>query len=73
MFGKFGATELILILCIALVIFGPSKLPQMGKAMGQTIKEFRKGCNEMTKGVQDPLKDAEKDATSDAKKEEKAE
>lgn len=42
MFGKIGATELLLILGIALLIFGPSKLPKLGKAIGQTIGNFKK-------------------------------
>ena len=42
MFGRLGTTELLLILGIALLIFGPTKLPKLGKAMGQTIGNFRK-------------------------------
>ena len=51
MFGKIGAGELILILAIALVIFGPSKLPQIGRSMGQAIKEFRKGTSQVQKEI----------------------
>ena len=40
MFGL-GVPELILILVIGLVIFGPGKLPSVGKALGQSIKEFK--------------------------------
>lgn len=41
MFGKFGAMELVLILGIALVVFGPGKLPDIGKSFGQAIGEFK--------------------------------
>lgn len=41
MFGL-GATELIVILVIALVIFGPGKLPELGSALGKGLKDFRK-------------------------------
>lgn len=51
MFGKIGAGELILILVIAIVIFGPSKLPQIGKSLGQAIKEFRKGTTQVQKEI----------------------
>jgi len=42
-----GATELILVLALALIIFGPGKLPELGKAVGRTIKEFRRSSNEL--------------------------
>ena len=41
-----GFPELLLILGIALLIFGPRKLPELGSALGRTIKEFRKGMKE---------------------------
>ena len=41
--GKIGIQELLIILIIALIIFGPKKLPQLGKSMGATIHNFRKG------------------------------
>ncbi|ABB16097.1 twin-arginine translocase TatA/TatE family subunit [Carboxydothermus hydrogenoformans] len=47
MFGNFGWQELLIVLVIALIIFGPSKLPELGKAFGQTVKEFRKGAKEI--------------------------
>lgn len=37
-----GATELILVLTLALIFFGPGKLPDVGKAVGKTIREFRR-------------------------------
>lgn len=40
-----GMTELILILVIALVVFGPGKLPEVGKALGRGIQEFRNATN----------------------------
>ncbi len=41
-----GFPELLLILGIALLIFGPKKLPELGSALGRTFKEFRKGVKE---------------------------
>ncbi len=40
--------ELIIILVVALLIFGPKKLPEMGSSIGKSIKEFRKGMNELS-------------------------
>ncbi len=42
-----GFSELVLILIIALVIFGPKKLPEIGKAIGVSIKEFKKATKEL--------------------------
>lgn len=50
MFGKIGTTELLLILCIALLIFGPAKLPKLGKAIGQTIGNFKRSSAAAEKG-----------------------
>jgi sec-independent protein translocase protein TatA len=44
MFGM-GLQELVIILVIALVIFGPSKLPQIGSSLGKAIRDFRKGVS----------------------------
>jgi sec-independent protein translocase protein TatA len=43
--GKIGAGELVIVLIIALVIFGPSKLPEIGKAFGKSIREFKDSVN----------------------------
>lgn len=44
MFGL-GIQELLIILVIALVIFGPSKLPQIGSGLGKAIRDFKKGVS----------------------------
>jgi sec-independent protein translocase protein TatA len=44
----FHGPELIIILVIALLIFGPKKLPEMGSSIGKSIKEFKKGMTELT-------------------------
>ncbi|TLS37138.1 twin-arginine translocase TatA/TatE family subunit [Pseudalkalibacillus caeni] len=46
-FGNIGIPGLILILVIALIIFGPSKLPEIGKAFGNTLKEFKRATNDL--------------------------
>jgi sec-independent protein translocase protein TatA len=45
MFGSFGPMELILILAIVVVIFGASRLPQLGKGLGEGISNFRDGLS----------------------------
>lgn len=59
MFGKIGTTELLLILLIAVVIFGPSKLPKLGKAIGQTIGNFKRSSAAAEKGQTKKKKNAD--------------
>ncbi|WP_338448524.1 twin-arginine translocase TatA/TatE family subunit [Niallia oryzisoli] len=47
MLSNIGIPGLILILVIALIIFGPSKLPEIGRAFGNTLKEFKKATNDL--------------------------
>lgn len=46
MFGV-GPGELVVILVLALIIFGPGKLPEVGRALGKTMREFKKATSEM--------------------------
>lgn len=57
MFGKLGMGELLLILGIVLIVFGPSKLPELAKSMGQAVAEFKKGTKELTKEFDEVTKD----------------
>lgn len=50
MFGRIGTMEILLILGIALLIFGPTKLPKLGKAIGQTIGNFKRSSAAAEKG-----------------------
>src|SRR5713101_3758813 len=65
MFG-FHAPELIIILVVALLIFGPKKLPEMGSAIGKSINEFRKGMAELTAPKEAKEEASEPTATSPA-------
>jgi len=60
MFGKLGAGELILILAIALVIFGPAKLPEIGKSLGEAINNFKGYTNKVSKELEVDLNETEK-------------
>lgn len=55
--ASIGIPGLILILVLALVLFGPKKLPEIGRAVGQTLKEFKKSTRELTSDVVDEIKD----------------
>lgn len=43
---RIGTGELLIILCVALVVFGPSRLPELGKILGQTVRELRQAVNQ---------------------------
>ena len=47
MFGRIGVGELVLILAIALIIFGPAKLPELGKVLGEAVRNFRKSSEKL--------------------------
>jgi sec-independent protein translocase protein TatA len=51
MISNIGMPGLILILIIAIVIFGPKKLPEIGRAFGQTLREFKKTTTELTENI----------------------
>jgi sec-independent protein translocase protein TatA len=46
MFGSLGAPELLVILVVALLVFGPKKLPDLGRSLGEAIRGFKKATNE---------------------------
>jgi sec-independent protein translocase protein TatA len=62
MFG-FGVQELGIILVIALLIFGPTKLPQIGSGLGKAIRDFRKGVS--SDDPEDAIKEGEKETSKD--------
>ncbi|HED24139.1 MAG TPA: twin-arginine translocase TatA/TatE family subunit [Firmicutes bacterium] len=47
MFGKIGLWEILLVLLVALIIFGPAKLPELGKSIGNGLREFKKATREL--------------------------
>ena len=47
MFGSVGMPELIIIFVIALIIFGPRKLPELGRSLGKSLTEFKRASNEL--------------------------
>ncbi len=58
--------HLIVIAIVALVIFGPSRLPELGRSVGKMITEFRRGAQEMTEGLKDELANPSDEGSSAA-------
>lgn len=59
MFGTLGGPELLLIFVIALIVFGPRKLPEIGKSVGKMLAEFRKASTDFKRTIEDEI-EAEK-------------
>jgi sec-independent protein translocase protein TatA len=56
MFGSIGMPELVIILVIALIIFGPRKLPELGRSLGKSIGEFKKASNELRNTLEEEIR-----------------
>ncbi len=59
--GKIGFQELLIILILALLVFGPKKLPKLGKAMGATLHNFKRGMKQGERDAQDKIEEAADD------------
>jgi len=55
MFGSIGFQELIIILSIALLIFGPKKLPEVGRSIGKALREFRRTSDEIKEKIEEEI------------------
>lgn len=65
MLGNIGIPELILVLIVALVIFGPGKLPEVGKALGKSIGEFKSALKKTEDTIKEELKEDSTDQLKD--------
>ena len=65
MFGSLGMPELIVIFVIALIIFGPRKLPELGKSLGKSIAEFKRASNELKSTLEEEIRMEEQKTKQD--------
>lgn len=56
MFGSIGMPELIIILVIALIIFGPRKLPELGKSLGRSLNEFKRASTDLQNTLEQEIR-----------------
>jgi sec-independent protein translocase protein TatA len=64
MFGSIGMPELILIFVVALLVFGPKKLPEIGKSLGKGLAEFKRASEDLKKTIEDEIEQGKKEAAS---------
>ena len=71
--GQLGISEMLVIFIIALLVFGPKKLPELGKSLGKGIREFRKATedlksswDEQMRDVENPIKEVTRDIQQSA-------
>jgi len=69
MFGSIGMPELIIIFVIALIIFGPKKLPELGRSLGRSLNEFKRASNELKNTLEEEVRiEEQREKTAAAEK-----
>jgi TatA/E family protein of Tat protein translocase len=68
MFGSIGMPELIIIFVIALIIFGPRKLPELGRSLGKSLAEFKRASNELKSTLEEEIRIEEQRTAFEASK-----
>ena len=66
MLGSIGMPELIIIFVIALIFFGPRKLPELGRSLGKSLAEFKRATNELKSTLEDEIRLEEQRANLEA-------
>jgi len=56
MFGSLGMPELVIIFVIALIVFGPRKLPELGKSLGKSLAEFKRASTELRNSLEEEIR-----------------
>ena len=62
MFGPIGVWEMVIILVIALIVFGPRKLPELGRSLGKSLGEFKRASNELRNTLDEEIRVEERRA-----------
>jgi len=55
LFGSLGVPEMVMIFVVALLLFGPRQMPQIGKSIGKALAEFRRASNEFKRTIEDEV------------------
>lgn len=63
--GPFGVWEILIVLTLVLLLFGPRKLPELAKSFGQAYTAFRRSMNDLSRNMEQELRDAEVEAKAE--------
>ena len=66
MFGSVGMPELIIIFVIALIVFGPRRLPDLGRSLGRAIAEFKRATSDLQNSLEDEIRREESPSRAEA-------
>lgn len=61
--GPIGVPELLILLVVALIVFGPRKLPDLGRSLGRSIAEFKRASNELRNTLDEEIRTEDRPAT----------
>src|SRR5664279_2720300 len=64
MLGSIGMPELLLIFVVALLVFGPKKLPEIGKSLGKGLAEFKKASDDLKKTIENEIEQGKQEAAA---------
>src|SRR6187455_709397 len=64
MFGSIGMPELIIIFVVALIVFGPRKLPELGRSLGKGLSEFKRASNELRSTLDEEIRNEDRQITT---------
>ncbi|MEE9218119.1 MAG: twin-arginine translocase TatA/TatE family subunit [Acidobacteriota bacterium] len=67
MFGTIGGLELLVIFLLGLLVFGPRKLPELGRAIGKSLAEFRRATSDLKESIEKEVNLKEADLREDLK------
>jgi sec-independent protein translocase protein TatA len=65
--GPLGFTEILFILLLALLLFGPRRLPELGRMLGRGLMEFRRASTDLRSTIEDEIRSLEREATIEPK------
>ena len=69
MLGSIGMPELILIFIVALIVFGPKKLPEIGKSLGKGLAEFKRASDDLKQNIQKEVESLQTEVKTETKPE----